>query len=34
VPILEIAGDDPTKLVFDPSLRGKTNRFYYRFVKP
>lgn len=34
VPILETAGDDPTKLVFDPSLRGKTNRFYYRFVKP
>lgn len=34
VPILEIAGDDPTKLVFDQALRGKTNRFYYRFVKP
>lgn len=34
VPILEVAGDDPTKLVFDPSVRGKTNRFYYRFVKP
>ena len=34
VPILEMTGDDPTKLVFDPSLRGKTNRFYYRFVKP
>lgn len=34
VPILEMAGDDPAKLVFDPSLRGKTNRFYYRFVKP
>ena len=34
VPILEMASDDPTKLVFDPSLRGKTNRFYYRFVKP
>ncbi|MEI6484855.1 MAG: methyltransferase domain-containing protein [Sphingomonadales bacterium] len=34
VPILEMAGDDPKKLVFDPSLRGKTNRFYYRFVKP
>lgn len=34
VPILETTGDDPTKLVFDPSLRGKTNRFYYRFVKP
>ena len=34
VPILEMTGDDPAKLVFDPSLRGKTNRFYYRFVKP
>ncbi|OYZ14594.1 MAG: hypothetical protein B7Y35_12820 [Sphingomonadales bacterium 28-64-96] len=34
VPILEMTGDDPTKLVFDPSLRGKTNRFYHRFVKP
>ena len=34
VPILEMAGDDPAKLVFDPALRGKTNRFYYRFVKP
>ncbi len=34
LPILEMTGDDPTKLVFDQSLRGKTNRFYYRFVKP
>ena len=34
VPILEVAGDDPAKLVFDPALRGKTSRFYYRFVKP
>lgn len=34
VPILEMAGDDPAVLVFDPALRGKTNRFYYRFVKP
>ncbi len=34
VPILELAGDDPKMLVFDPALRGKTNRFYYRFVKP
>jgi predicted methyltransferase len=34
VPILEMTGDDPQKLVFDPSLRGKTSRFYYRFVKP
>jgi predicted methyltransferase len=34
VPILEMAGDDPRVLVFDPSLRGKTSRFYYRFIKP
>jgi predicted methyltransferase len=34
VPILEMAGDDPKVLVFDPSLRGKTSRFYYRFIKP
>jgi predicted methyltransferase len=34
VPILEMTGDDPKILVFDPALRGKTNRFYYRFVKP
>ena len=34
VPILEMAGDDPKMLVFDPAVRGKTNRFYYRFVKP
>lgn len=27
--------DDPhDKLVFDPSIRGKTDRFAYRFVKP
>jgi len=27
--------DDPRdKLVFDPSIRGKTDRFAYRFVKP
>ena len=32
--ILEIAGDDPKMLVFDPGLRGRTSRFYYRFVKP
>ncbi len=34
VPILEMAGDDPKVLVFDPALRGKTSRFYYRFIKP
>ncbi|WP_369027071.1 class I SAM-dependent methyltransferase [Qipengyuania sp. RANM35] len=26
--------DDHTKLVFDPSVRGKTDRFVYRFRKP
>lgn len=31
---LENATDDPTKLVFDPAVRGKTSRFFYRFVKP
>lgn len=34
VPILETTGDNTQTLVFDPSVRGKTNRFYYRFVKP
>jgi predicted methyltransferase len=33
-PILQTAGDDPTKLVFDPAVRGKTDRFFYRFTKP
>jgi predicted methyltransferase len=26
--------DDRTKLVFDPSIRGKTDQFVYRFMKP
>jgi predicted methyltransferase len=26
--------DDRTKLVFDPAIRGKTDQFVYRFVKP
>jgi predicted methyltransferase len=26
--------DDHTKLVFDPSIRGKTDRFLFKFVKP
>ncbi len=26
--------DDRTKLVFDPTLRGKTDQFVFRFVKP
>ncbi|WP_426166874.1 class I SAM-dependent methyltransferase [Sandarakinorhabdus sp. DWP1-3-1] len=33
-PVLQTAGDDPTKLVFDPAVRGKTDRFLYRFTKP
>ena len=33
-PVLQTAGDDPTKLVFDPAVRGKTDRFFYRFTKP
>jgi predicted methyltransferase len=31
---LRIAGDDPAKNVFDPALRGKTDRFVLKFVKP
>jgi predicted methyltransferase len=26
--------DDRTKMVFDPALRGKTDQFVYRFMKP
>jgi predicted methyltransferase len=26
--------DDRSKLVFDPSIRGKTDQFIYRFMKP
>ena len=26
--------DDRTKLVFDPAIRGKTDQFVFRFVKP
>jgi predicted methyltransferase len=33
-PLLANAGDDHTKLVFDPAVRGKTDRFLYRFRKP
>lgn len=32
--VLKTAGDDPTKLVFDPAVRGRTDRFAYKFVKP
>jgi predicted methyltransferase len=32
--ILVNKGDDHTKNVFDPSIRGKTDQFLYRFKKP
>jgi predicted methyltransferase len=32
--ILANAGDDHTKGVFDPSVRGHTDQFLYRFKKP
>ncbi len=32
--VLRTAGDNPETLVFDPAVRGKTDRFYYRFRKP
>lgn len=31
---LRMAGDDHTKLVFDPTVRGKTDRFVFKFMKP
>ncbi len=34
VDVLRVPGDNPDTLVFDPSVRGKTDRFYYRFRKP
>ena len=34
VALLRMPGDNPETLVFDPSVRGKTDRFYYRFTKP
>lgn len=33
-PLLRVAGDDIAKLVFDPAVRGKTDRVVYRFRKP
>jgi predicted methyltransferase len=33
-PILANPADDHSKLVFDPAIRGKTDRFLYRFRKP
>lgn len=32
--LLANKADDRTKTVFDPSLRGKTDQFVYRFAKP
>ncbi len=33
-PLLRNAADDHSKLVFDPAVRGKTDRVVYRFRKP
>ncbi|MCP1468988.1 putative methyltransferase [Sphingobium sp. OAS761] len=33
-PLLANPADDHSKLVFDPAIRGKTDRFLYRFRKP
>lgn len=33
-PVLRMADDDHSKGVFDPAIRGKTDRFVYRFRKP
>ena len=33
-PLLHMASDDHTKNVFDPAVRGKTDRFAFRFRKP
>ena len=32
--LLRVPADDLTKNVFDPSIRGRTDRFVYRFRKP
>ncbi|MFM9853347.1 MAG: class I SAM-dependent methyltransferase [Sphingomonadaceae bacterium] len=32
--VLANAGDDRSKNVFDPAIRGKTDQFVYRFIKP
>jgi len=32
--LLRIAADDHSKNVFDPAIRGKTDRFVYRFRRP
>ena len=33
-PLLKMASDDHSKNVFDPTIRGKTDRFAFRFRKP
>lgn len=33
-PLLRVAGDDLAKNVFDPAVRGRTDRVVYRFVRP
>ncbi|WP_380874688.1 methyltransferase [Sphingomonas sp. DBB INV C78] len=33
-PVLMTGQDDHSKLVFDPAVRGKTDRFVFRFRKP
>jgi predicted methyltransferase len=32
--MLANTADDRTKMVFDPAIRGKTDQFVYRFIKP
>ncbi len=32
--LLANAGDDRTKMVYDPAIRGKTDQFVFRFKKP
>jgi len=32
--LLRMPSDDHAKLVFDPAVRGKTDRFVFRFRKP
>ncbi len=33
-PVLRNPGDDHSKAVFDPAIRGKTDQFVYKFRKP
>ncbi|GLR46504.1 class I SAM-dependent methyltransferase [Sphingomonas astaxanthinifaciens] len=33
-PLLANPADDHSKLVFDPAIRGQTDRFFYKFRKP